>query len=259
MGGPWSPSHRELNCVNGNRPAYLAIVDEAKKQGLPFVGHVPEFVSAAEHPTSGRKAWRLPTGPSYLPLVFFLNSIPRALTHKAAHIRFRLGIIIPAGNPSAINLFLEKAEFEASVEPRATTHPSQPVTERRKAITVSQMLPAIGALLPSTTKLMPLAWCHSALRTIHGLLLPLPLAWGTLIINLAFQILSENQFEWTRRSTNPNDEDGAGRRFHLEHGDVWRKWNSCFWFLPPIHRLAKSQGDSMVEAGEYARSSVTFA
>jgi hypothetical protein len=30
------------------REAYLSIADEAKKQGLPFAGHVPESVSAAE-------------------------------------------------------------------------------------------------------------------------------------------------------------------------------------------------------------------
>ncbi len=30
------------------REAYLSIADEAKKQGIPFVGHVPESVSAAE-------------------------------------------------------------------------------------------------------------------------------------------------------------------------------------------------------------------
>jgi len=38
------------------RPAYLAIVDEAKKQGLPFVGHVPESVSAAEASDLGQKS-----------------------------------------------------------------------------------------------------------------------------------------------------------------------------------------------------------
>jgi len=38
------------------RPAYLAIADEAKKQGLPFVGHVPESVSAAEAPDLGQKS-----------------------------------------------------------------------------------------------------------------------------------------------------------------------------------------------------------
>jgi hypothetical protein len=35
--------------------------------------------------------------------------------HKAGYIRLRLWIIIPAGNPSAVNFFLEKAEFDASV------------------------------------------------------------------------------------------------------------------------------------------------
>jgi len=38
------------------RPAYLAIADEAKKQGLPFVGHVPESVSAAEASDLGQKS-----------------------------------------------------------------------------------------------------------------------------------------------------------------------------------------------------------
>jgi len=38
------------------RPAYLAIADEAKKQGLPFVGHVPESISAAEASDLGQKS-----------------------------------------------------------------------------------------------------------------------------------------------------------------------------------------------------------
>jgi len=36
--------------------AYRAIADEAKKQGLPFVGHVPESVSAAEASDLGQKS-----------------------------------------------------------------------------------------------------------------------------------------------------------------------------------------------------------
>lgn len=36
--------------------AYLAIVDEAKQQGLPFAGHVPESVSAAEVSDQGQKS-----------------------------------------------------------------------------------------------------------------------------------------------------------------------------------------------------------
>jgi imidazolonepropionase-like amidohydrolase len=38
------------------RDAYLAIADEAKKQGLTFVGHVPESVSAAEASDMGQKS-----------------------------------------------------------------------------------------------------------------------------------------------------------------------------------------------------------
>src|SRR5438093_7664836 len=72
----------------------------------------------------------------------------------------------------SVNLFFEKAELEAGVKPRATTHPSQPVIQSGQAITVDPMLPAIGALLPFTTKPMPFPWCGSALRTIHVLLLP---------------------------------------------------------------------------------------
>jgi imidazolonepropionase-like amidohydrolase len=39
------------------RPAYLAIAEEAKKVGLPFVGHVPEAVSAAEASDAGQKSF----------------------------------------------------------------------------------------------------------------------------------------------------------------------------------------------------------
>jgi imidazolonepropionase-like amidohydrolase len=44
------------------REAYLAIVDEAKKQGLPFAGHVPESVSAAEASDLGQKSIEHLTG-----------------------------------------------------------------------------------------------------------------------------------------------------------------------------------------------------
>jgi len=97
--------------------------------------------------------------------------IPTASTAKAAHIRLRLGIIISTGNPLAVNFFLEKAELDAGVKPRATTRPSQPVVQSGQAITVDPMLPANGALLPFTTKPMPFLWCGLALRAIHVLLL----------------------------------------------------------------------------------------
>jgi imidazolonepropionase-like amidohydrolase len=38
------------------REAYLSIADEAQKQGLPFAGHVPESVSAAEASDLGQKS-----------------------------------------------------------------------------------------------------------------------------------------------------------------------------------------------------------
>jgi imidazolonepropionase-like amidohydrolase len=44
------------------REAYLAIVDEAKKQGLPLAGHVPESVSAAEASDLGQKSIEHLTG-----------------------------------------------------------------------------------------------------------------------------------------------------------------------------------------------------
>src|SRR5215212_6277368 len=38
------------------RDAYFAIADEAKRQGMVFAGHVPEFVSAAEASDAGQKS-----------------------------------------------------------------------------------------------------------------------------------------------------------------------------------------------------------
>lgn len=38
------------------RKAYFAIADEAKKQGIPFAGHVPHFVSATEASDAGQKS-----------------------------------------------------------------------------------------------------------------------------------------------------------------------------------------------------------
>jgi imidazolonepropionase-like amidohydrolase len=44
------------------RDAYIAIADEAKKQGLPFAGHVPESVSVAEASDLGQKSTEHLTG-----------------------------------------------------------------------------------------------------------------------------------------------------------------------------------------------------
>jgi imidazolonepropionase-like amidohydrolase len=44
------------------REAYFAIADEAKKQGLPFAGHVPESVSGGEAADAGQKSIEHLTG-----------------------------------------------------------------------------------------------------------------------------------------------------------------------------------------------------
>lgn len=44
------------------RKAYLAIADEARKQGIPFVGHVPNFLSATEASDAGQKSIEHLTG-----------------------------------------------------------------------------------------------------------------------------------------------------------------------------------------------------
>src|SRR5262249_60744921 len=44
------------------REAYLSIADEAKKQGLPLAGHLPESVSAAEASDLGQKSIEHLTG-----------------------------------------------------------------------------------------------------------------------------------------------------------------------------------------------------
>jgi imidazolonepropionase-like amidohydrolase len=45
-----------------SRDAYFAIADEAKKQGLPFAGHVPESVSALEASDAGQRSIEHLTG-----------------------------------------------------------------------------------------------------------------------------------------------------------------------------------------------------
>ncbi len=45
-----------------SRDAYFAIADEAKKQGLPFAGHVPESVSAREASDAGQRSIEHLTG-----------------------------------------------------------------------------------------------------------------------------------------------------------------------------------------------------
>lgn len=44
------------------RKAYFAIADEAKKQGIPFVGHVPNFLSVTEASDAGQKSIEHLTG-----------------------------------------------------------------------------------------------------------------------------------------------------------------------------------------------------
>jgi imidazolonepropionase-like amidohydrolase len=44
------------------RAAYFAIADEAKKQGIPFAGHVPESVTVAEASDAGQKSMEHLTG-----------------------------------------------------------------------------------------------------------------------------------------------------------------------------------------------------
>lgn len=44
------------------RDVYFAIADESKKQGLPFVGHIPVFVTAAEISDAGQKSVEHLTG-----------------------------------------------------------------------------------------------------------------------------------------------------------------------------------------------------
>src|SRR5207245_6808708 len=44
------------------RDAYFAVADEAKKQRLPFAGHVPESVSALEASDAGQKSIEHLTG-----------------------------------------------------------------------------------------------------------------------------------------------------------------------------------------------------
>src|SRR5260370_4841306 len=44
------------------RAAYFAIADEAKKQGIPFAGHVPDSVSVAEASDAGQKSIEHLTG-----------------------------------------------------------------------------------------------------------------------------------------------------------------------------------------------------
>src|SRR4030095_4836486 len=38
------------------REAYFAIADESKKQGIPFAGHIPQSVTAAEASDAGQKS-----------------------------------------------------------------------------------------------------------------------------------------------------------------------------------------------------------
>ena len=44
------------------RNLYFAIAEEAKKQGLPFVGHVPIAVTAEEASDAGQKSFEHMTG-----------------------------------------------------------------------------------------------------------------------------------------------------------------------------------------------------
>jgi hypothetical protein len=50
----WRPRSKSDSGLS--REVYFAIVDEAKKQGLPLVGHVPDSVRALEASNAGQKS-----------------------------------------------------------------------------------------------------------------------------------------------------------------------------------------------------------
>jgi imidazolonepropionase-like amidohydrolase len=87
-----------------NRDAYFAIAAEAKRQGMPFVGHVPELVSAAEASDAGQRSMEHSMGiwqscSSNEPeLMNSLKSMAEAMAHpKAApgYIRARVDFGLP--------------------------------------------------------------------------------------------------------------------------------------------------------------------
>ena len=79
------------------RKAYFAIADEAKKQGIPFVGHVPNFLSASEASDAGQKSIEHLTG-----ILAACSSREEELRKRRenAHSNLRPGRNLP--NPSII-------------------------------------------------------------------------------------------------------------------------------------------------------------
>src|SRR4029078_4657370 len=72
------------------REAYLAIVDEANKQGLPLAGHLPESASATEASDLGQKS------------IEHLTGIALACSHREDELRREVVAALgPGGNQAA--------------------------------------------------------------------------------------------------------------------------------------------------------------
>ena len=61
-----------------SRDAYFGIIDEAKRQGIPVVGHVPFAISAWEASASGQKS------------IEHVHAVPLACSTCEAELRARL-------------------------------------------------------------------------------------------------------------------------------------------------------------------------
>jgi imidazolonepropionase-like amidohydrolase len=83
------------------RDAYFAIADEAKKQGLPFAGHVPESVSAVEASDAGQKS------------IEHLTGVLVACSDQEAQLRKMMMEAIGIQDAAASRLARERAEVKA--------------------------------------------------------------------------------------------------------------------------------------------------
>ncbi|MGH9875311.1 MAG: amidohydrolase family protein, partial [Pyrinomonadaceae bacterium] len=75
------------------REAYFAIADEAKKQGIPFAGHVPEAVKAAEASDAGQKS------------IEHLTGVLLACSHDEEAIRAEMLKALSTGDESSATRF----------------------------------------------------------------------------------------------------------------------------------------------------------
>jgi hypothetical protein len=99
-----------------------------------------------------------------------LLAVPITLSNEPGHVRLRFDVVHVTGDPLVADLLFEEAELQAGIKPGTAAGPGDTVIEggwRVGALTIDEVLSAVGALLPHAASLVPLAGSDPTIRAVH--------------------------------------------------------------------------------------------